>query len=383
MRSIHDTIERLSAMRGAALPGGHAAPDRLQDMSPFGSNPGALRARCYVPDHLADNAPLVVVLHGCTQTAAGYDHGSGWSQLADAHGFALLYPEQQRANNANLCFNWFQPGDIRRDAGEALSIRQMVAAMVATHGIDPARIYVTGLSAGGAMTSVMLATYPDVFAGGAVIAGLPYGTAHSVPEAFDRMRAHGGPPAAALGGLVASASPHDGPWPLLSVWHGTADATVHAANATLVVEQWRTLHAVSRDAMQVEQGAGYRRTLWHDGQGRAVIEEYRIDGMGHGTPLATAGAEACGTAGPFMLEAGISSTRRIAAFWGIAETRDRRAGRAVGHAEAKAAPASVARLHRPPVPPKPDADAPTPQVPAANRIRHVIEDALRAAGLMR
>ena len=84
-----------------------------------------------MPPSLAASAALVVVLHGCTQDASGYDHGSGWSRLADEQGFVLLYPEQQRGNNANLCFNWFNPGDTQRDAGEALSIRQMVAMMVA------------------------------------------------------------------------------------------------------------------------------------------------------------------------------------------------------------------------------------------------------------
>jgi len=379
VRSVKDTIERLSAMRGAVLPGNGSAPDLLQDLPAFGSNPGALRGRCYVPGQLGPDAPLVVVLHGCTQTAAGYDHGSGWSQLADAHGFALLYPEQQRANNPNLCFNWFHPEDTRRDAGEALSIRQMVAAMVATHAIDPARIYVTGLSAGGAMASVMLATYPDVFAGGAVIAGLPYGTAHSVPEAFDRMRAHGGPPAAALGALVAQASPHRGPWPRLSVWHGTADATVHVANATLVVEQWRGLHHASSESRQVEQGEGYRRTVWHDAQGREVIEEYRIDGMGHGTPLATQGPDACGTAGPFMLEADISSTRRIAQFWGIATDQSARSAHPTDNRARTASAAVIQHAGTPPAftSPRPSRAAP------ANKIGQVIEDALRAAGLMR
>src|SRR4029453_18745537 len=89
--------------------------DRLSDLAAFGSNPGQLRARTYTPDNLSAGAPLVVVLHGCTQTAADYDYGSGWSSLADRYGFALLFPEQQRSNNSNLCFNWFAPGDLRRD----------------------------------------------------------------------------------------------------------------------------------------------------------------------------------------------------------------------------------------------------------------------------
>ena len=81
----------------------------------FAPNPGALDALCHVPEGLADGAPLVVVLHGCTQNAAVYDRGSGWSALADRHGFALLYPQQRRANNSNLCFNWYSPADARRD----------------------------------------------------------------------------------------------------------------------------------------------------------------------------------------------------------------------------------------------------------------------------
>ncbi|MDP1910436.1 MAG: PHB depolymerase family esterase, partial [Hyphomicrobium sp.] len=160
---------------------------RLKELNEFGSNPGNLIVRTFVPDTIKPNAPLVVVLHGCTQNAALYDTGSGWSDLAEREGFALLYPEQQRSNNANLCFNWYQPGDAARGKGEALSISQMVAHMTAQHGLDPSRVFVTGLSAGGAMASVMLATYPDLFAGGAVIAGLPFASARTLPEALERM----------------------------------------------------------------------------------------------------------------------------------------------------------------------------------------------------
>jgi poly(hydroxyalkanoate) depolymerase family esterase len=196
MRPLSDTISRLSALRGATsgLHGEalHAKP--LAPLTGFGSNPGSLNGFSIVPAGLPAGAPLVVVLHGCTQTAAGYDKGSGWSALADQHGFAVLFPEQSTGNNPNRCFNWFVPADTRRESGEALSIRQMVEAAVVAHRLDASRVFVTGLSAGGAMAAVMLATYPDVFAGGAVIAGIPFGSAASMPEAFDRMRGHGGPP---------------------------------------------------------------------------------------------------------------------------------------------------------------------------------------------
>ncbi len=131
-------------------PGVAATKAHLTEVTGFGSNPGALRMFKYVPTRLEAAPGLVVVLHGCTQTAAGYDHGAGWSTLADRYGFALLLPEQQKANNPNTCFNWFQPADTTRDSGEALSIRQMVETMIVDHGIDRGRVFVTGLSAGGA-----------------------------------------------------------------------------------------------------------------------------------------------------------------------------------------------------------------------------------------
>lgn len=168
MRKVSDTIARLAAMRARqnTHPTSFISADRLSTLGNFGSNPGALQARYHLPADLSCGAPLVVVLHGCTQNAAGYDHHSGWSQLADEAGFALLYPEQQRANNPNLCFNWFLPTDTARDRGEVFSIRQMIETMVVNHGLDRKRVFVTGLSAGGAMAAAMLATYPEVFAGG-------------------------------------------------------------------------------------------------------------------------------------------------------------------------------------------------------------------------
>jgi poly(hydroxyalkanoate) depolymerase family esterase len=318
MRSLNDTLVRLAARRAVAraVPS-PSGPDPLQDFGDFGSNPGNLHACFFVPDRLNEGAPLVVVLHGCTQDAAGYDRGSGWSHLANEYGFALLFPEQQRANNPNLCFNWFNPEDKQRESGEALSICQMVKAMVAKYRLNLARVFVTGLSAGGAMTSVMLATYPELFAGGAIIAGLPFGTADTIPEAFDRMRGHGGPDRAKLGAMVTAASSYHGPWPVISVWHGDSDATVSAMNAALIVEQWSGLHDVKGKPPETQLIGGHVRRVWRNGEEREVIEEYRITGMGHGTPLSTRDSGTGEVAGPFMLEAGISSTRRIADFWRI------------------------------------------------------------------
>lgn len=373
MRTLNDTITRLTALSNRPVGSSDSGPHALCELTGFGSNLGALRGLFHLPSPTTEHAPLVVVLHGCTQTAAGYDRGSGWSDLANELGFAVLLPEQQRANNANLCFNWFNAGDIRRDAGEALSIRQMIAAMVARHRLDPARVFVTGLSAGGAMASVMLATYPEVFAGGAIIAGLPFGTATSMPEAFDRMRAHGGPTGDSLGAIVAAASSHAGPWPIISVWHGDADATVSVGNADLIVSQWRGLHGVAAKPSRTDVEGGHIRRVWSDASGRDVIEEHRIAGLGHGTPLRTSGAESSGVAGPYMLEAGISSTREIARFWGLSQSCRASARPTTAGPQPLPAPANQQRT----------ADAAPGTTPRQQGVGGIIEDALRAAGLMR
>ena len=316
MRSLSDTLFRLRRM-SSGLPQHSATSKRLRPFGGFGSNPGQLRAWIYVPESAGPGAALVVVLHGCTQNVAGYDESSGWSRLAEQHGFLLLYPEQQRVNNPNLCFNWFSPEDAAREKGEALSVRQMIESVQGRYETDPRLVFVTGLSAGGAMAAAMLATYPEVFAGGAVIAGLPFGVAHSVPEAFDRMRGYGGPRPTALADLVRAASSHNDKWPILSVWHGSADQTVDQSNASALVEQWRSVHGAPKKPARSDLVHGHAHRVWVDSKGRDVIEEYSIAGLGHGTPLDTFGTRHGEKVAPFMLEAGISSTRLISRFWGI------------------------------------------------------------------
>lgn len=313
--------ETLLAAAKASGAAGEAMPPqatRLVEQTSFGSNPGNLRMLKYAPRHLPNEAPLVVVMHGCTQTAAAYDSGTGWSTLADQLGFALLMPEQRRANSPNTCFNWFDAEDAARDRGEALSIRQMIERMVVDHGIDRRRIYITGLSAGGAMTSVMLAAYPEVFAGGAIVAGLPYGCAANVQEAFDAMFQVRTRAAREWGDLVRAASPHAGPWPKVSVWHGGADATVRPANADQIVKQWADVHGLAGMPAVETTVDGCPHRVWRNADGEAVLEAYTITGMAHGTPIAAGeGDGRCGRVAPFIIDAGISSTHRIAQFWDL------------------------------------------------------------------
>jgi poly(hydroxyalkanoate) depolymerase family esterase len=286
----------------------------------FGTNPGALRMFSYVPPSVEHRPALVVVLHGCGQTAANYDLGAGWSTLAKRYGFALLMPEQQASNNAGTCFNWFNPEDAARDQGEACSIRNMIARMVAIHGINRRRIYITGLSAGGAMTSVMLATYPEMFAAGAMIAGLPFGVAGNVREALHGMMASGQRPAAELGSAVRNASRHKGPWPKVSVWHGSADRTVNPGNANEIVKQWLDVHHLPLMPMSEGTVDGYPRQIWWNADGETVVESYTITNMAHGTPLGQAdNGQQIGTEGAFLIEAGISSSYHIANFFGLTQ----------------------------------------------------------------
>ena len=357
MRRLSDTIERLVRLTGVAPSG--VSENRLRRLQTDFQNPGGLSAWYRLPENPPFPVALVVVLHGCTQTAASYDVGSGWSKLADDFGFAVLFPEQARQNNANLCFNWFLDEDTRRDSGEVLSIRGMIDSMASNRGIDPQRIFITGLSAGGAMANAMLAAYPEVFAGGAIIAGLPFGIASTIPEAFDRMRGHGLPAPPVLQDRLRAASSHAGPWPTISVWHGTADRTVDEGNARAIVEQWKSVHNVAKNPSRSEVAEEQEHLIWTDSSGQDAIELHRIARMGHGTPLDVSGGY--GKPGPFMLDVGISSTEHIARSWGLTPSFARRAMSEDMDA----------------------GEAPNQGRSSPVGIQDVIENALRTAGLMK
>ena len=303
--------------------GSHA--QGLSEVNAFGSNPGQLRMLKLVPPGLRASSPLVVVLHGCGQTAHDIDHGLGWSTLADECGFALLFPEQRRSNNAQRGFNWFRPADSRRGCGEAQSIVQMVQHLIDDHGLDSRRVYVTGLSAGGAMASALLAAYPDVFAGGAILAGLPFGVASNLWGALAAMKGNVNRSSAELGDQVRAASPHRGRWPALSIWHGSSDKTVAPSNADAIIRQWCNVHGLCEEAAIETRIAGKTRRLWCDDAGLPVMERFIIPGMGHGAPVDALGTSgyAYGAAAPFFEDKGISSTYHIAKFWGLASLRPR------------------------------------------------------------
>ncbi|MEU2145415.1 MULTISPECIES: alpha/beta hydrolase family esterase [Streptomyces albovinaceus subgroup] len=311
-----------AAEASATAPAEARAAAALERVTSFGANPGGLNMYVYRPATLPANAPVVVALHGCTQSAQVYSDNAGLNTFADRHGFLVVYAETTTANNASKCFNWFQPGDTRRGQGEAASIRQMVAHAATAYGADTGRVQVTGLSAGGAMTSVMLAAYPDVFAAGAVVAGIPYGCGVDVVSAFGCMSPGVDRTPAAWAQAVRDAHPgFEGPWPRVAIWHGDNDATVAPRNADELRDQWTAVHGLGQTPGRTSTiGPNSTRRseyLSADG-GVSVVEVNRVPGIGHGTPVDPgSGAEQCGATGTQHFIDSICSSYWITRFFGL------------------------------------------------------------------
>lgn len=315
MVGLGDTTAML-AKRRRASGSGSTKGSGFRQIEEFGFNPGRLQMLVYTPEYLAPGAPLVVAVHGCGQSGAEYASRAGWTTLADRHRFPVVAPQQTSANNPNRCFNWFNPADVVRGQGEVASIAAMVDWMIKTEGCDPTRIYVTGLSAGGAMTIAMLAAYPDVFDAGAVIAGLPYGAAENVMGAMSAMQWGDGRSSASLAADVPAMA--DQCLPRLMIWQGQADHVVAPCNADAIARQWATAQGLAPETDDIVETADRTRYVWRCvGARQALIELNLIKGLGHGAPLSTKGPDGVGSAGPFMLETGVSSTSEIAAFWGL------------------------------------------------------------------
>ena len=259
-------------------------------ISNFGTNPAGIRAYQYIPANMPANAPLVLVLHGCTQTASSYSIETQWNNLADRHKFYVAYGEQTSANNSLECFNYYLTADVTRGQGEALSLKQITDYMKANYSIDTTRVFVTGLSAGAAMTCVMCCTYPDVFSAGAEMSGLPYGCATSQLGADAACLGQVSKTPAQWGALARAAYPgYTGNWPRLAIFHGSADATVSTQNDGQVIGQFTNLHGISQTptvtTSSFNANALIQLEQFMDTTGHAQVEYYLISGMAHGTAI--------------------------------------------------------------------------------------------------
>jgi poly(hydroxyalkanoate) depolymerase family esterase len=250
----------------------------------FTNSAGTRAYRLYVPSGATGQAlPLLVMLHGCTQNAEDLAAGTRMNELAESGGFLVVYPEQSAKANGQRCWNWFKADDQRRERGEPSIIAGITRQVAATQPVDTRRIYVAGMSAGGAMAVVMGATYPDLYAAVGVHSGLAYGAAHDMPSAFMAMNqgapdpAQGKVRAAQDAGAVdlARAVP-------TIVFHGDRDGTVHPRNGEQVLHQWAGNSAratVRRD--QVSGGRAYTRSVYRDAGGQPVAERWIVHGAGH------------------------------------------------------------------------------------------------------
>jgi poly(hydroxyalkanoate) depolymerase family esterase len=289
MEGITDTIHRSLSAAGLtgsapqpANPGGTvdveapALPGELVERS-FTNNAGTRAYALYVPASYSPEgtqaAPLVVMLHGCKQTPGDFALGTRMNELAERHGFLVAYPAQPTAANGSSCWNWFLPEDQARDRGEPSILAGIAREIASGYRIDNRRIFVAGMSAGAAMAVVLGATYPDVFAAVGAHSGLPYRVAHDVPSAFGAMKGGG-----AERVDTALTIP-------TIVFHGSRDTTVHARNGASIVEQ-ATLARDQELRVQMHtgrspDGSPYRRTVYTDAAGNAVVEHWLVSGAGH------------------------------------------------------------------------------------------------------
>jgi poly(hydroxyalkanoate) depolymerase family esterase len=301
-RSLGDVVNALRDLRSsglaAVLPpiGAPAAPVSLQIPDgaqllarSYACRAGSRQYKLYIPAARPDGAQgLVVMLHGCTQSPDDFAVGTGMNAVAEAHNLLVAYPAQTSIHNGGSCWNWFRPGDQRRDIGEPAIIAGITRALVAQFDIDPSRVYVAGLSAGGAMAAVMGEAYPDLYAAIGVHSGLSYGSASDVVSAFAAMRDEpgGSPPMPRLaaGGTTVRTI----------VFHGSADQTVHPANADRIIAAARArmeAGEVRRVEGRSAGGRTYTRTIALTPDGAAAAELWLIEGAGH----AWSGGQAAGS----------------------------------------------------------------------------------------
>lgn len=262
----------------------------------FTCDAGSMHYKLFIPADLgAAAAPLIVMLHGCTQSPDDFARGTRMNLLAQEHGYVVAYPAQAKSKNAGKCWNWFRSRDQQRGQGEPAILAALTRHLVKAHALDERRVYVAGLSAGGAMAAVLAGTYPDVYAAIGVHSGLPFGVAHDLPSAFAAMRQ-------GTGKLAPGAPPaRMDPVPAI-VFHGDRDTTVDAGNGTAVVEQCVGATGATgngqADATRttVERGVapggrGYTRTIFRDAAGGVVAEQWLVHGAGH----AWSGGDASGS----------------------------------------------------------------------------------------
>jgi poly(hydroxyalkanoate) depolymerase family esterase len=238
------------------------------------SQAGTRAYKLYVPSSYSEQAlPLIVMLHGCKQNPDDFAAGTGMNEIAEKNRCLVLYPAQARAANGSNCWNWFKSEDQHRDHGEPSILADMTRDVMRQYHIDPNRVYVAGLSAGGAMAAIMGASYPELYAAVGIHSGLPVGAAHDLPSAFAAMRSGTG-----------KKPSHDSGRPIpVIVFHGDRDTTVHPRNGEEALAQFISgnEHPITVEEGEVPSGRSYTRTIRRNRNGEPVAEQWIVHGAGH------------------------------------------------------------------------------------------------------
>jgi len=283
----------------------------FKTLTDIGSNPGELSFSYFQPKTTA--SAIVVLLHGCVQNAQDLAEQSGFLALARQHNFILLLPQQSDRNNVKSCFNWFSDLDSTKDRGELLSIKNMIVTLKAQTNVS--KVYIAGLSAGGAMASAMLANYPTLFTSGAVIAGLPYPCANNLIKAISCMRMGSAQTASELADLTRKIDSQIEYWPKLIVITGTEDKVVNPKNSKDLALQWANLSTAKAESVK-DLAVDHQIKSWLNSNNELQVQLIEINDIGHGmsvNPLIKHG----GVEGDFLLKSSISSAISVVDFWGL------------------------------------------------------------------
>ena len=278
---MHDMLAELSRNLGSGLGSGFSGGGAANEPAPLlpgsfsdGSYTNAAGTRSYklyVPStYTGTPAPLVVMLHGCTQDPDDFAKGTQMNMLAEEMGCLVVYPAQSRQANASRCWNWFNDADQQRDRGEPSIIAGLTRQIMGEYAVDPGQVFVAGLSAGGAMATIMGTLYPELYAAVGVHSGLPFASAHDLPSAL-----------AAMNGDFRRRQQPGRPIPII-VFHGDQDKTVHPANGDELVAPARdSAEAMAVEPGRVPNGHAYTRTTHKRADGRVHAEHWLIHGAGH------------------------------------------------------------------------------------------------------
>ncbi len=269
-KSVSEGLKALGSFKLQGLGGLTGASKQSTSPMPtrdFASNAGSRPYKLFVPPNLQPGAPLLVMLHGCTQSAEDFATGTRMNELAAAQGFVVLYPEQLSSANAQRCWNWFNPNDRQRDHGEAGIIAAMTSEVMAKYGTDPKRVFAAGLSAGGAAAAILGAIYPDLFTAIGVHSGLACGAANDMMSAFSAMQ---------------QGRPGQGDLSVPTIlFHGDRDTTVNPRNADSVAAQLTQGGAETEEKGAAPGGLSYTRKVRHGAGGKPLLEQWSVHGAGH------------------------------------------------------------------------------------------------------